>query len=197
MKISLNKIKNKKPCGDGFKKLLKSLGKTKADSTEVSINQILMSNGVGDTLWVIYKCTKGYEIDKRNMIADIAETVLYIWEDWAKDNMPEHLKVARRAIEFCRDESASQAPNIEIPQIPEQYTMYAEVTAYIATWAANSAIWAANTVEAARDPAKVGWAALAAGTAASWADRAAVHSSIETNEKQTQKEIILRYFGEQ
>jgi len=50
---TLNKIKEYSPCADGLKKLLRNLGKTKADDDQLSIITILDSNGINDAAWCL------------------------------------------------------------------------------------------------------------------------------------------------
>ena len=50
---TLNKIRSHSPCDGGWKKLLKHLGKTKADDDPISIIAILESNGFDDALWCL------------------------------------------------------------------------------------------------------------------------------------------------
>jgi hypothetical protein len=101
--LTLNLIKSKSPCEDGYAKLLKSLGKTQADDEPIRIEQILESNGINDTIWVIWNCIKGREMDKRNLLVDIAESVLHIFEaKYPDDTRP------RRAIEMIRNEKATK-----------------------------------------------------------------------------------------
>ena len=51
MKTTLNKIKAHHPCIQGWKQLLKHLGKTKADDEPLSLLTILDSNGLDDAIW--------------------------------------------------------------------------------------------------------------------------------------------------
>ena len=53
MKTTLNQIRAKSPCADGWKKLLAYLGKTQADDEPLSIVTILDSNGLDDALWCL------------------------------------------------------------------------------------------------------------------------------------------------
>lgn len=53
MKTTLNKIRSHEPCADGWAKLLRHLGKTKADDEPLSIVTILDSNGLDDALWCL------------------------------------------------------------------------------------------------------------------------------------------------
>ena len=50
---TLNKIKQHDPCSDGWKKLLKHLGKTQADDEEFPMSIIIESNGLYDCLWAL------------------------------------------------------------------------------------------------------------------------------------------------
>jgi len=51
MQTTLNKIRAHSPCNEGWEKLLKNLGKTKADDEPLSLLTILDSNGLDDALW--------------------------------------------------------------------------------------------------------------------------------------------------
>lgn len=53
MKISLNEIKSHSPCTNGWKTLLRSLGKSEADSVEIDIRYIIESNGIEDAIWCL------------------------------------------------------------------------------------------------------------------------------------------------
>ena len=48
---TLNRIKAHNPCSNGWKKLLKNLGKTTADDEPLPFSVILDSNGLEDALW--------------------------------------------------------------------------------------------------------------------------------------------------
>ena len=50
---TLNAIRAHKPCEDGWRKLLKHLGKTSADDEPLSLLTILDSNGLDDALWCL------------------------------------------------------------------------------------------------------------------------------------------------
>ena len=57
MKTTLNQIRKHSPCAEGWSKLLSTLGKTKADDEELSILQVLNSNGLDDALWTLRAVT--------------------------------------------------------------------------------------------------------------------------------------------
>ena len=50
---TLNHIRDASPCEDGWIKLLKHLGKTKADDEPLDLLTVLDSNGLDDALWVL------------------------------------------------------------------------------------------------------------------------------------------------
>ena len=58
MKTTLKAIKKFDPCQSGWNKLIHTLG-TDNPSTEVTISQILDSNGIQDAVWAL--CTQKYE----------------------------------------------------------------------------------------------------------------------------------------
>jgi len=58
MTTTLNEIKKYNPCNNGWTKLLKNLGKTKADDELLSLMYILESNGIRDAIWCL-KSIKG------------------------------------------------------------------------------------------------------------------------------------------
>jgi len=53
MNTTLNKIRSKSPCADGWAKLLKHLGKPQTDDEPLSLITILDSNGLDDALWCL------------------------------------------------------------------------------------------------------------------------------------------------
>ena len=53
MRTSLNQIRAHSPCRDGWEKLLRGLGKTKADDEVICIDQILDINDLNDALWCL------------------------------------------------------------------------------------------------------------------------------------------------
>ena len=50
---TLNRIRECDPCASGWKKLLESLNKTKADDEPLSLKHILDSNGLDDAIWAL------------------------------------------------------------------------------------------------------------------------------------------------
>ena len=64
MHTTLNKIRAYSPCQSGWKKLLKHLGKTKADDEPLQFLTILESNGLDDALWCL-RSTPEYDRHSR------------------------------------------------------------------------------------------------------------------------------------
>ena len=48
---TLNRIRDKKPCADGWQNLLAGLGKTRADDEPLTFSRILEINGIDDAIW--------------------------------------------------------------------------------------------------------------------------------------------------
>jgi hypothetical protein len=80
MFTTLNKIRAKSPCFDGWSKLLKYLGKTKADDEPLSLLTILNSNGVEDTIWC-FRAVEGYDKEQRLFAAWCARQVQHLVTD--------------------------------------------------------------------------------------------------------------------
>jgi len=53
MKTTLNDIKSYGPCSQGWRKLLRNLGKTCSDNEPLKITTILDSNGLDDAMWCL------------------------------------------------------------------------------------------------------------------------------------------------
>lgn len=80
MKTTLNKIREHSPCNSGWEKLLKSLGKTKADDEILPFLTILESNGLDDTLWCCRSATE-YDRDWRLYAVWCARQVQHLMTD--------------------------------------------------------------------------------------------------------------------
>lgn len=95
--ITLNAIRNHAPCQLGWVKLLKTLGKTRADNKPLQFSTILASNGLNDTLW----CLRVLEQEQREriggLLCDYVEHALLVFEQkFPTDTRPlEVLKVLR------------------------------------------------------------------------------------------------------
>ena len=87
--ITLNEIRNNhpdgRPCKEGWTKLLQGLGKTEADDEPFPITFVMENNGLDDALWCV-ECLRGQDYAVYNLKADIAESVLNIFEQERPDD---------------------------------------------------------------------------------------------------------------
>ena len=85
MKTTFAKIKSFKPCVDSWKKLCKNLNPEMDMDKEISMMEILASNGIKDAVWALR--TQEYR-DYCLFLADVAESVLHIFEkQYPDDNL--------------------------------------------------------------------------------------------------------------
>jgi hypothetical protein len=159
---TLNEIRAHDPCREGWGKLLKHLGKTKADDEPLPLLTILESNGLDDALW----CLRAASLERlsRHFQAWCAEHVAHHFEA----ERPDDTRV-RDQIAMLRRDDATEAER-------DAASDAAWAAASDAAWAAASdAAWAAAS-DAASDAA---WAAAsdAAWAAASDAARAAARAA--------------------
>ena len=77
---TLNKIRSKSPCREGWEELLKHLGKKKADDEPVSLKTILESNGLDDALWCL-RAVDNAEREARLFAVWCARQVQHLMKD--------------------------------------------------------------------------------------------------------------------
>jgi len=80
MNTTLNKIRSKSPCADGWAKLLKHLGKPQADDEPLSLITILDSNGLDDALWCL-QAVDGHDREIRLYAVWCARQVQHLMTD--------------------------------------------------------------------------------------------------------------------
>ena len=83
MKTTLNKIREHRPCTDGWETLLKHLGKTKPDDEPLPLLTILDSNGFYHTLWC-FRAVDGFEKEKLLLSVTYAKEVQHLMPDESK-----------------------------------------------------------------------------------------------------------------
>lgn len=139
MKTTLNKIKSHGPCEDGWKTLLKHLGKTASDDDELTIRRILESNGIADAIWAL-RSVDGHDREIRLFAADCAESVLYLFErDYPNEGRP------RQAIEAARKYADGLISKQELFFASAAASAAASDAAWnAASAAASAAAWAAE-----------------------------------------------------
>ena len=89
---TLNRIREHGPCHEGWQKLLKHLGKTKADDETLSFATILESNGLDDALWCC-RAEPQHASLWRHFAVDCDETARHLMTDARSTNA---MDVARR-----------------------------------------------------------------------------------------------------
>jgi hypothetical protein len=103
---TLKRIREFQPCIENWKKLLKSLGKTKEDDEPLTMSTIIESNGIVDAFW----CLRAFYAEHRQTVIEFAcecaEQVLPLWEEWAEQHAPEHLYAPRQAVTAARSGEA-------------------------------------------------------------------------------------------
>ena len=159
---TLNKIRDHSPCQEGWGKLLKHLGKTKADDEPLPFAVIVESNGLGDALWC---CRTAPERDREWRLFAVwcARRVQHLMID------PRSVAALDVAERFARGEATVE----ELAAARAAARAAAGVAARAAAWdAAGAAAWAA-----AGDAARAA-AGVAAGVAAWVAARAAAGAAV-------------------
>jgi len=160
MKTTLNKIKAHQPCIQGWKQLLKHLGKTKADDEPLSLLTILDSNGLDDAIWCM-RAIDGRDKEIRLYAVWCARKVQHLMKD------PRSLAALDVAERFANGEATEK----ELAEVWDA----ARDAANAASWAAVcDASWAsAGATKSAAAWAAALAAANAAGRAAGRAAQAA------------------------
>ena len=148
MKTTLNKIRQHAPCSDGWKKLLKSLGKRKSDDEPLSILTILESNGLDDALWAL-RAVEGHDREIR------------LYAVWCARQV-QHLRTDPRSVSAI---DASEAYSNET--ITTTHLMTARAAAWDAAWDAARDAAQTAAMDAARAAARD--VVSAAARAAAWA----------------------------
>lgn len=77
---TLDRIREHRPCEDGWKKLLKHLGKTQADDEPLPLAVILKSNGLSDALWCL-RTIQGHDREIRLLAVQYARNVQHLMRD--------------------------------------------------------------------------------------------------------------------
>ncbi|MCK5504234.1 MAG: hypothetical protein KAJ10_03685 [Thermodesulfovibrionia bacterium] len=169
---TLNKIKKHSPCKDGWEKLLKHLGKTKADDEPLPFSVIFESNGLNDALWCC-RTSPEHHKEWRTLALWCARQVEHLMTDKrSKDCLivvekyinseatDEELAAARAAAEDATEDAAWAAAGAAA-------WAAAGAAAWAATGAATgAAAWAATGAATGAAARAAAWAAA---RAAAWA----------------------------
>ena len=139
--VTLKDIKANSPCELGWVKLLKHLGKTKADTAPLELVEILKSNGLDDALWCLRALPKEMDGKIRLFNCLIAERALQYWEKQYPDDKRPH-----EAIAISRRYAVNKATKAELAD--------ARDAARAAAWDAAGAVAGAAAWDAAGDAAR-------------------------------------------
>jgi len=98
LETTLNKIRKHSPCSDGWEKLIKNLGKTKADDDPLDLLTILDSNGLEDALWCL-RAVDGHDDAIRKLACEFALSVAHLWDmpDIVREYLTTHNEELRSA----------------------------------------------------------------------------------------------------
>ena len=187
MKTSLNKIRDNHPCKDSWEKLLKYLGKTKADDDELSILTILDSNGIEDAIWCL-RAVDGHD-DEINAFArfcakqnvekikpyctEEAYTLILNWLETGKEDIKLDTGSAARSVTkstvWSMVQSMVRLAERSVTRLAERSAVQAAAdpaawsaawsAAWLATQAARAAR-AAQTTQATRTTQAAAWATI-------------------------------------
>ena len=183
MKTTLNKIRQHAPCSDGWKKLLKSLGKRESDDEPLSILTILESNGLDDALWAL-RAVEGHDREIR------------LYAVWCARQV-QHLMTDPRSVAAIDAAEAYANGTITTTQL---VTARAAASAAARAAAASAGAWAAArdvvsaaASDAAWDAAMAAAAWAAAASAVAWdAARAAAARDAAWDAARAAQEVELR-----
>ena len=125
MYTTLNKIRACSPCNGGWTKLLKNLGKTKADDELLKITTILDSNGLDDALWCL-RSVDGYQREIRLYAVDCARSVQHLLTD------PRSIA----AIDIAERHAYGKATDEELATARSAASASASASAWSAAWSA-------------------------------------------------------------
>ena len=189
--ITLNKIKARNPCEDGWKKLLTYQCKTKSDDEEFPLADVLKSNGFDDALWCV-RCLPEHNKKWRLLAVKFARQAQHLMTDQrsiqALDIAEKHARGDASDDELKAAADAAWAGEAAARAAAARAVARAAWAGEAAAWvgdkaadraaaraaakAAEAAAWAARAADRAADRAAA-WAADAAWAAASRAADAA------------------------
>ena len=188
---TLNRIRERSPCTEGWEKLLKSLNKTKADDEPLPLAAVLESNGLDDALWCL-RAEPQHSNPWRLLAVKYARRVQHLMTDPRSLNA---LDVAERhAHGQATDEelaSARAAAEAAAWEVAEAAAWAARVAARAAAWdAARAAAW--DAARAARVAARA--AAWDAARDAAWdSARAAAWDAAREQQAADLLELLAAY----
>jgi hypothetical protein len=183
---TFRKLKEKKACKDGYKKLAENLGgfRKYGNETPISLLQILDSNGSEDAVWCFRATIENSDYIARKFAVMCAERVLHIFEkEYPDDNRP------RKCIETIWKFLDGKATYEELDAARDAAWDAARYAARDAAW--DAARYAARDARyAASAAASAAWDARYAARDAAWDARYAARDARDAEKKA--QELILR-----
>ena len=131
---TLEKIRSRGPCQDGWDRLLRHLGKTKADNDILPLSTVLESNGYDDALWCL-RAVDGHDREIRLFAVWCARTVEHLSQD----------PRVKAATDVAERYAGGDATESELGE--------ARAAAWAADAAADAAAWAAGSAAREADAA--------------------------------------------
>ena len=160
MKTTLNAIRARRPCRDGWEKLLRHLGKTQADDEPLHLRTILDSNGLDHALW----CLRAVEGNTR---------VIRLYAVWCARQV-QHLMTDARSLVAI--DAAERYANGEATY---EYLTVAAMAATFVPWSAAGNTALAATSATAWDAARAAAGTTSLATTSTAWDAARVAQEIE------------------
>ena len=164
---TLTAIKEHSPCAEGWKKLLKHLGKSTVDNEPLPLVEILKSNGLDDAIW----CLRA--VDHKNVMLFAVACAREV----------QHLMTDRRSV---------QALDVAEAYVDGKATL--EDLEHARNAAAYASAAYAYVASAAAD-ADAAYAAFAASAAYASAAAAFAASASAAYAKERQTELFIKFFG--
>jgi hypothetical protein len=190
------KLKEAEACTKGYKKLAEYLGgvKTYGKDTLISLNKILESNGLDDTIWTLRCTVEPSEDFIIEFACRCAEYVLKNYESlYPDDKRPRQAIEAARKCITDKSEAAKSAAKSAARSAARSATWSAESAesaARSAAWSAGSAAWsAAWSAESAESAGSAAWSAESAARSAAWSAESAGSAAREWQTQQL-KEML-------
>lgn len=175
MKTTLAAIRANGPCAEGWALLLKNLKAEPSDDREVSLLEILDSNGPWDCVWA-FRAVDGFDREKRLTGCYMARCVLPLYEKRYPDD-----KRPRNAVETAERFAKGNATGKELAAAADAAWDAAGAAAWgTARDAAQAAARAAARAVTGAATRAVAWAAAYAATADRASTYATARDALET-----------------
>jgi len=194
MKTTFAKILEQSPCGqkkdsnEGWDKLI-SYWKPSDLSKQITIRQILESNGIKDAVWAM----AAVDDQKKVMLfcADVAESVLHIFEkEHPNDDR------ARKCIDGVRRFAKDEITQSEFNEFKDAASSAAAASASSVSYSSFFAYLASSAtsfVSSAYDSASAAAATSAASASAAYSAASAAYSAAYSDKWEEIEEILLKY----